>query len=168
MKAKQYRIRQGAHLKAQYLPVVVKTVEQLVAEDRLSPTNFLEAARPETAPLHDLFEWDDTQAANEYRLEQARRILRSIEVVVVGADKKEHATRYVHALEGEHEGEASFVVHDQVKRSPTLAQRLADDAYESAVNWADRYQEFCEVYPVVNRRVGGIVRAVRKAQTKAS
>lgn len=40
----------------------------------------VEAARPKSSPLHDLFEWDDSAAAELYRVAQARRY---IQVVMV-------------------------------------------------------------------------------------
>ncbi len=39
-------------------------------------------------PLRTLFNWDDTQAAAEYRKEQARKLLRSIVITVAEAPKQ--------------------------------------------------------------------------------
>lgn len=47
----------------------------------LEPTFVVEAARSEDSPLHELFEWDDGMAAEKYRLEQARHLIRSVRVV---------------------------------------------------------------------------------------
>ena len=43
------------------------------------------------SPLHSAFEWDDSVAAHEYRVTQARYILRSI--VIKQVDKEEKQTR---------------------------------------------------------------------------
>ena len=40
----------------------------------------LDAATKETSPLHHLFEWDDTAAANEHRKWQARKLIRSVKI----------------------------------------------------------------------------------------
>lgn len=40
----------------------------------------LEEAGHETSPLHSHFEWDDTEAAHRYRLNQARGLIRSFRV----------------------------------------------------------------------------------------
>lgn len=45
----------------------------------------VEASRPKTAPLHNRFEWSDKAAAHKWRLEQARLITRSIEIVTEDA-----------------------------------------------------------------------------------
>lgn len=52
----------------------------------------VEAARPKSSPLHDAFEWSDSKAAREYRLEQARCLIRSIEICVTHG-KSEVVTR---------------------------------------------------------------------------
>lgn len=40
------------------------------------------AARPKSSPLHVAFEWDDSAAGAAYRLDQARRLIKSVELVV--------------------------------------------------------------------------------------
>ena len=44
-------------------------------------SDIVDAAKSKRSPLHREFEWDDTKAASLYRCEQARLMLRSIEVV---------------------------------------------------------------------------------------
>lgn len=45
-----------------------------------TPDDVVRLARPARHPLHDFFEWDDSEAARKFREEQARRLLRSIAV----------------------------------------------------------------------------------------
>lgn len=47
----------------------------------ITPSAVVESARPEDAPLHHAFEWDDSTAAEEYRKVQARQIVRAVIVV---------------------------------------------------------------------------------------
>jgi hypothetical protein len=47
----------------------------------LIPQEVVEAARARASPLHDCFEWDDSRAAHEHRLNQARQLIREIDVV---------------------------------------------------------------------------------------
>jgi hypothetical protein len=53
----------------------------------LTPQNILDASRPQNALFHALFQWDDTIAAEHYRLQQARIILNNIEITVIGDGK---------------------------------------------------------------------------------
>jgi len=50
----------------------------------LDPQDVVEASRDEGAVLHSLFEWDDTIAAEKYRVVQAKFIIRNITVEEVG------------------------------------------------------------------------------------
>lgn len=47
----------------------------------LIPADVLEAAKAEDSPLHNAFEWDDTAAAHQHRLNQARRLIVSIRIL---------------------------------------------------------------------------------------
>jgi hypothetical protein len=49
----------------------------------LTPENVLNASRPKNALFHSLFEWNDSIAAEHYRLQQARTILNNIEVKII-------------------------------------------------------------------------------------
>lgn len=42
----------------------------------LRPIDVVDAARPAGSVLHSQFEWDDSVAAEQYRLEQARKVIR--------------------------------------------------------------------------------------------
>lgn len=44
----------------------------------LTPKNLVEEARPEDSPLHPEFDWDDTVAAEKWREEQARQVIKTI------------------------------------------------------------------------------------------
>lgn len=54
--------------------------EQLEAAGNLSAKSLLDASRPEDAPLHSEFEWNDSIAAEKFREGQARCIIRHLVV----------------------------------------------------------------------------------------
>lgn len=54
--------------------------EQLEAAGNLTAKSLLDVSRPESAPLHSEFEWNDTVAAERYREDQARNIIRHLVV----------------------------------------------------------------------------------------
>jgi hypothetical protein len=49
----------------------------------------VEAARDMSSAMHDAFPWDDEEAAKLHRLEVARRLLRSVTVVMITPERKE-------------------------------------------------------------------------------
>jgi hypothetical protein len=51
------------------------------------PSHVVEFARDETTALHSYFDWNDSEAARQWRLEQARRVIR-LSVTVVRDDPR--------------------------------------------------------------------------------
>lgn len=54
--------------------------------ESITPQNILEKARNKKSELHKCFEWDDSKAAEQYRLSQARQIIRLLVVSPVQED----------------------------------------------------------------------------------
>ena len=81
----------------------IRRIEKVVLSEgrELTPRDVVDAARSEDSPIHRLFEWDDTVAADRWRLHQARQVLRCIEIRQVDPrDKAETmAPIYVHATQ---------------------------------------------------------------------
>ncbi|MBO6178502.1 MAG: hypothetical protein J6M62_11250 [Selenomonadaceae bacterium] len=49
---------------------------------KVTPQIILDESRADNAPLHRLFEWDDTKAAEKYRLTQAQNIIHNLTITV--------------------------------------------------------------------------------------
>lgn len=58
--------------------------------EEFSPSDVVERAKDETTELHKCFEWNDTKAAEKYRLHQARQITSNL--VFRKLEDKEEAT----------------------------------------------------------------------------
>lgn len=80
----EYRLKPGARLTERDAEVIAPALAGLAHRhcEGFRAEDVVEAARPETAPLHPYFEWDDAVAAELFRVEQARGLVRSIEVRV--------------------------------------------------------------------------------------
>lgn len=76
--------RNGYHYNGMDPDSVGAELERLTDEGggRLVVETVIEAAREPASPLHAGFEWDDTKAAHEHRLAQARRLIRAVQVVI--------------------------------------------------------------------------------------
>ena len=59
----------------------------------VSPSAVVDESRPESAPLHSCFEWNDAAAAEKYRETQASCIIRSIVTVCEGEQRTPIETR---------------------------------------------------------------------------
>lgn len=67
----------------------VTTVAQSIydRDGYVKPSVLVDAARPVDSPAHDAFEWDDSKAAEEYRLSQARNWIKNVTLVIEDRDE---------------------------------------------------------------------------------
>lgn len=81
-----------------------KADAQKVAEEigfgKFTPMEVLEKAKDETTELHKCFEWNDSIAAEKYRLEQAKNIIRML--VYEKETKEQQVVRYYAKTETKH------------------------------------------------------------------
>ncbi len=66
------------------------------------PSDILRKAEDPECPLHDSFEWEDSTAAHEYRLIQARKIIRRYNVLI---EEQDEMVVHVPIVSGSGEGE---------------------------------------------------------------
>jgi hypothetical protein len=63
---------------------LIDAITALETEDgRITPDDIVRAAQDHNSPLHKEFEWDDAAAAQAHRLNQARELIRRVEVHIV-------------------------------------------------------------------------------------
>lgn len=72
-------------------------LEQLAQKNagRLTPEAVVEDARNPRSPLHSFIDWDDKKAAHQWRLDQARALIRSVRVEIHTEAKTISTVRYV-------------------------------------------------------------------------
>lgn len=80
-KWKNYKYSVPAEIVGNHFEKLEKT------QGNLTSATVLESARPTDSPIHSLFEWDDTKAAEKYRLKQATQIICNL-AVEIETDKK--------------------------------------------------------------------------------
>jgi hypothetical protein len=117
--------------------------------ERLTPALVVDEARDESHPLHNRFEWDDKVAGEAHRLDQARRLIRSVRVVYREADERENArtVRAFHAIRDEY-GTAYRPV-EEVTESPLLSKLLLQDMEREWRQLKRRYGHFEEFLALV-------------------
>lgn len=108
---------------------VRQALERLERDGRLTPEAVLAEARDPQHVLHAEFEWDDAVAGGQYRLMQARRLIRSIVDVLDDATREISVVRYVRdaTLPPDQQG---YVSMDQARQEPATAAAIM--AYELA------------------------------------
>lgn len=84
------------------IDVIVDTVERIEDEEIVChPARLVDESRPEDSPTHQLFEWDDSRAGEQWRVHQARQVIARIQVVTPAGKP---APRFVHVQEIREDG----------------------------------------------------------------
>ena len=78
--------------------------------NELTASLVVDAARPEDAPLHPGFEWNDSIAAERHREHQARNLIRSVQIISSNNEPPEPVFVHVESLQSYHP--AVVVVND--------------------------------------------------------
>jgi hypothetical protein len=106
--------------------------------------NVVDAATPEESPLHPAFEWNDAVAADQYRLEQGRLMIRSIRVVYAEDPKCQPVRAFV-TLRTPEQDAASARATEDVMKDPALRSQLLSDCLRQLVSLRVKYRQFQEL-----------------------
>lgn len=123
----------------------------------LTPANTVEAARDPDSPLHAFFEWDGRKAAQEYRLEQARGLIRA--VIYTPAEGDGLDTRiYVHVLdqdEGRTRPKYEFL--EDALQNPAYRAQILAQAKREARAFREKYavlKELAKIFVAIDQLSG--------------
>jgi hypothetical protein len=76
-------------------PAALAELKSLIKRGFISPEVIVRRARRETSALHAEFNWDDTSAAHQHRLNQARALLRFSVILQDDGKSKQYMPVYV-------------------------------------------------------------------------
>jgi hypothetical protein len=132
--------------------VVGETVEKLAAMNGgvCPPAALVDEARSEDSPLHPLFQWDDSQAADLYRRQQARRVINSIRIAPMDDDGEDVSLpAFVSVVKIDEDGASRGYksILAVVEEPDELAQVLAE-AVQSLKSIRRRYANLKQLAPV--------------------
>lgn len=130
-------------------PIVIAEIRRLENESgMINPVDVVEAAREENSPLHSHFEWDDSEAAQQYRLVQARNLIR---VCVEYIDNGKQEKMLVHAfvsLSSDRTHDGGYRTMTSVMVMETLYAQLLAEVWEEVERFKLKYARLKELVPV--------------------
>ena len=168
MKIAKFEFAQGARFQAgaekadpnavgQHLEIIRQQ-----CKGEITPEDVVNDARSDNSPLHSFFNWDDSSAAQQFRLGQARGLIRAVVAVYVREDGPAVRQKYlVHIPEGEtsHYRES---VH--AMSQPRTRQLVLERAWAELVQWRKKYadlNEFAALIPTIEQ-IGEELQKARK------
>lgn len=117
------------------------------AGGHLMPASVVDAARDRKNPLHKHFEWDNAVAAEAYRLDQARGLIRCIHVQ---SDDTESGYARAFLSIREQDG-VSYRSVDDVMSSADLQQRVLAQAERDLIAFETRYRSLNDICDLVRQ-----------------
>jgi hypothetical protein len=95
-------------------------------EGRITAERVVDAARQQDHPLHHDFIWDDVKAAHQHRLDQARRLIASVKVVMTVDHQKFSVVGYVRDPDASPLQGYRAVAHVRTERDASVDVLLAE------------------------------------------
>lgn len=109
---------------------------------RLRAADVVKRARDKKSPLHDAFEWDDSAAAQKYRLQQAEDMIRKYKIIVHDRETKKvmFTIRAYHSLTEDRDGGGGEYRHaNEIFANERLQASLLDQAKRELVAVRNKY-----------------------------
>jgi hypothetical protein len=126
---------------------VVKEILEVEREEGLNAENIVEKARNKSSALHNFFEWDNTEAANQYRLHQGRMLINQVKIVVQNQTLYGFENVRVEVTGGDTERFYKPIM--EILNNEEQRRELIKRALQAQRYWAEQYGKFSELKPIV-------------------
>jgi hypothetical protein len=132
---------------APHVPVdrIARELAALEADGKLMPEHVVDYARDPSTALHGCFEWDDGEAAQRWRLHQARQIIRCRVQIV---ERTAEPVRAYVSLRSEWGSGGGYRPLVSVLTDAELRAALLEQAKADARAWARKYRQLTELAAV--------------------
>lgn len=148
MVATDWRFKDGYRPRGNVPPAEVGAVIRSLRDaGNLTASAYINEAEPEDAAIHGSLTWDDSEAATEFRLIEARRIIRSTVEVEIKEPSDGQGERTITVIENVH-------VPDRAGRGEgryVSSEDIASDADDYAAALAETRARFTSAWSVFRR-----------------
>jgi hypothetical protein len=125
----------------------------------LKPEDVVKFARNKRTALHQEFEWDDARASAEFRLEQARKVIRVAVTILPSPHSDQEPVRaYVSVASDRAQPGGGYRAFADVMTDDAMRAELVNEAIGEAKRWRRKYERLRELAP--------IFRAIDKVEAK--
>jgi hypothetical protein len=131
---------------------------------RLTPEAVVAAASNRASVLHDFFEWDAKKAAQSYRIEQARMLIRSVRVIVKTEKTTISTVAYIRDPDAENE-EQGYVATVSLLGDTARARVALVNEFSRAAAALRRARELALVFAMADE-IDALTTTVETMRTK--
>lgn len=112
--------------------------------DNVKPADIVEAAKNTDSELHKCFEWDDTEAARKYRLQQARVLVGSLVIIETKQDVEPQQIRVMYTSKDGGYKPTRLIVHNQNEY-----EHLLEKAKAELHTFKQKYSMLVELHEII-------------------
>lgn len=136
-------------VEAQVAADTIRRLQRSLGTETVTAKDLLDASRDENAPLHSCFEWDNSIAAEQYRIEQARKIIGGITIQYINDDKPSTPMRlFINVEPQAPKRQGAFASLDIVLKNPTYREQALNNALIELRSFQRKYAAYEELTDV--------------------
>jgi len=149
-------------------PPVVAALRSLAEKHGgfLRAPDVVAAARPDSSPLHSYFTWDDSEAAQKYRLNEAARLIRVVVAVIPGL-KTSDPVRVFLSLKNDRNPLGGYRTSISILSDPEMRAVLVEEALSDMALFRRRYERLSELAAVFAAMSGAKRKLLRGRRRRA-
>lgn len=107
-------------------------------------------AKDKESPIHDYFEWDDSDAAHKYRLEQARHLIKRVKVYQAAESGKVLVRAFVSVTKTDTSGKEplEYKIYESIEttfENEERTKQVLADALRELRAWSNKYKNLKEL-----------------------
>lgn len=131
-------------------PAIRAELERLTLQNGgiLKAEAVVESARDPESPLHDQFQWDDTEAATQWRLQQARQLIRVVVRFEEVGNKQVPCRVFVSLTPDREESGGGYRVTTSVMADEDMRRQMLLDARREMTRFREKYSALSELAKV--------------------
>lgn len=119
--------------------------------EEVKPEQVLDKARDSGTELHKCFDWDDSSAAEKYRMYQARNVIRNLIVVTreIDNDEEKQPIQFRVMMKNENERGSTYKQTIKMVQDENEYQKLLEQAYQELHAFKMKYQCLTELSEII-------------------
>lgn len=118
-------------------------------DGELTPEQVLEFASKESSQLHKYFEWDDSVAAEKYRLNQAGQMVRAVYVEIETISGPTETRAFV-SIKSHKDNKRRYTTISEAIDDEDYRDQIIADAARQLTMWRNKYNQYQEFKPVIS------------------
>lgn len=149
--SKTFTAVKGSHITDSQAQIIGEETELLLeSEGQVTARRIVDVAVAGDSRLHDFFDWDDETAADAHRLDQARYLMRSIEVYYALEETEEaKPIKAMYSVIDDEQGRI-YVPLDAVIADTGYREQVIEKALNKMRGWACKYRQYKELRTVID------------------